>query len=357
MVLGVSCVGSTAMWTKRVTTEDISNGKPWGAGRPPSRRSDRPPPQRAPTLPPPPPPVPFPRTDQARVAPVLPVTGALKPLPLPAQASQSALAVIAAYSAPIGDMLSLNAQIAERTADSGLASSVQALNSLSLAKDEAAQQRAILFNAFSQQLFADGELQALTTAVSDQATDLGKFDATVTPAEQDAFRNAVAGPRVNEAELIEEYVISVGSVSTGSLNMSARAAPRQWYTAMSDTVDTMQAFELGVAKSIVARSQLLHRGAARSALSTGLLTRPRPLLILIATLAVARSLVQPLRRLREGALHIATVQLPARVRPLGDAQEPATSLAAAPIDLLSADEIGQAARAFDQVHAQAGRVA
>src|SRR5712691_799099 len=212
----------------------------------------------------------FPANIQSRVATVLSVIDNLKALRITAQASQSALAVIADYSAPIGDMISLNDQIAEGTADSGLASSVQALNSLSLAKDEAAQERAILFNAFSQQLFADGELQALTTAVSDQATDLGKFDATVTPAEQNAFRNAVAGPRVNEAELIEEYVISVGSVGTSSLNMSAGAAPRQWYTAMSDTVDKMQAFELGVAKSIVARSQLLQRGAERSALITAL---------------------------------------------------------------------------------------
>ncbi len=107
----------------------------------------------------------FPANIQSRVATVLSVIDNLKALRITAQASQSALAVIADYSAPIGDMISLNDQIAEGTADSGLASSVQALNSLSLAKDEAAQERAILFNAFSQQLFADGELQALTTTL------------------------------------------------------------------------------------------------------------------------------------------------------------------------------------------------
>ena len=79
--------------------------------------------------------------------------------------------------------------------------------------------------------------------------------------------------------------------------------------------------------------------------------------MLIATLAVARSLVRPLRRLREGALDIATVQLPERVRQLGENMDPAVSLDVAPIDVLSADEIGQVARAFDQVHAEAVRLA
>jgi len=72
---------------------------------------------------------------------------------------------------------------------------------------------------------------------------------------------------------------------------------------------------------------------------------------------VARSLVLPLRRLRAGALDIATVQLPERVRRLGEALDPSTSMEVAPIDVLSADEIGQVARAFDQVHAEAVRLA
>jgi hypothetical protein len=51
------------------------------------------------------------------------------------------------------------------------------------------------------------------------------------------------------------------------------------------------------------------------------------------------------------------VQLPERVRQLGESLDPATSLEVAPIDVLSADEIGQVARAFDQVHSEAVRLA
>jgi signal transduction histidine kinase len=299
----------------------------------------------------------FPANIQSRVATVLSVITHLNGLRTTAQASQSALAVIADYSGPIGDMISLNNQMAEGTADSGLASSVQALNSLSLAKDEAAQQRAILYNALTQQLFADGELQALTTSESKQGADLTAFGTTVSPAEQLSFRNTVAGSRVNAAELIEEYVTSLGTTDLAALHISPGAAPREWYSTMSDTVDKMQGFELGLANSIVARSQSLQRNAEASALFNAVLTVIILLLVLVATLAVARSLVRPLRRLREGALDIATVQLPERVRLLGEAVDPATSLEVAPIDVLSADEIGQVARAFDQVHAEAVRLA
>jgi signal transduction histidine kinase len=299
----------------------------------------------------------FPANIQARVAAVRSQINHLGELRSTAQSSQSALAVIADYSAPIGDLLSLNAQIAQGTADAGLANGVQTLSSLATAKEEATQQRAILFNALTQQLFADDELQALTTAESEQAADLAAFSTTATPAEQHTFRSTVAGPRVNRAELIEEYVISVGSLDTSALNITPQAAPQQWYSAMSDTVGKTQTAEFGVARSIVARSRSLQGGAERSALFNAVVTALILLLVLIATVFVARSLVLPLRKLRTGALDIATVQLPERVRRLGEALDPAADMEVAPIDVLSADEIGQVARAFDQVHAEAVRLA
>jgi signal transduction histidine kinase len=79
--------------------------------------------------------------------------------------------------------------------------------------------------------------------------------------------------------------------------------------------------------------------------------------VLGLALLVARSLVLPLRRLRAGALDIASVQLPERVRLLSESPETAGSMDVAPINVSSQDEIGQVARAFDQVHSEAVRLA
>ena len=302
----------------------------------------------------------FPANIQARVAAVVSVITNLKQLRGIAQASQSALAVIAAYATPINDMIALNDQIAQGTSDAQLVNDVQTLNSLSLAKDQASQQRGLLFNVFGQQIFADGVQQALLTAQSEQLADQNAFGTTATAAEQASFSNTVTGPSVNQAQNIETYILSVApnvDINNGSLGIDAAHAPGAWYTAMTGTVDGMQQVELGVAKSIVARAQSLQAGAEQSALINALLTVVILVLVLVATIVVARSLVGPLRRLREGALTVATVELPERVRQLGEATDATTSLEVAPIDVLSADEIGQVARAFDQVHAEAVRLA
>ena len=300
----------------------------------------------------------FPANIQASVATVLSVLRNLGELRKTAQASQDALAVIANYASPIGDMITLNDLIAQGTSDSSLANDVRTLNALSLAKDEAAQQRALFFHTFNQQFFGDGEQQALTTALSEELNDKASFETTATPAEQDSFKTTVAGEGVNVAEGIEDLVLIDDDLhAVTQLGISLNQAPARWYSAMSDKIDKMQAVELGVARNIVARSQVLQRSAEQSALLSAVLTVLILFLVLIATLVVARSLVRPLRRLREGALDIATVQLPERVRQLGKAEDPATSLKVAPIDVLSADEIGQVARAFDQVHAEAVRLA
>ena len=129
-------------------------------------------------------------------------------------------------------MIALDDQIAQGTSDATLVNDVQTLNSLSLAKDQAAQQRALLFNALTQQIFADGVQQALTTAESEELTDLTAFKTTATPAEQSTFTNTVAGPRVNQAQEIEIYVegLPLGTIAldigAGALGFSATAGAR-----------------------------------------------------------------------------------------------------------------------------------
>jgi signal transduction histidine kinase len=301
----------------------------------------------------------FPADIQAKVASMRSGITNLGKLRDVAQTRTTALAVISDYAVPINGMMALNGQIAQGANDPALANDVQTLNALTQEKDQVAQQRAILFDAFTQRKFANAEQQGLFTVAAGQGADETAFNATATPAERSAFTRIVAGKQVTLAIDIEQYVTSTNSldIGTGALGISAQKAPGAWYSAVSDTINKMQTVELGVAQNIVARAQVLQRGAERSALFIGILTAAILILVLIATFAVARSLVLPLRRLQEGALDIATVQLPERVRQLDEDPDPAASLEVAPIDVLSVDEIGQVARAFDQVHAEAVRLA
>src|SRR5258708_1436783 len=303
----------------------------------------------------------FPANIQAKVATVLSDATNLAGLRTIGQASQSALSVVAAYATPIDAMISLNDQIAQGISDSALANDVQTLNTLSRAKDEAAQERALMYNALLNSNFADGELQALVTAQSDQGTDQTAFSTTATPAERDAFFSHVGGALVSGAESIETYILdnggAVGIDTLGAGGFNPATLPKVWFADMSGTIDAMQVVERQVAANIVARAQVLQQGAVSSALVTGLVTVVILLIVAVATLLVTRSLVLPLRTPPAHALNIATLHLPERVRRLGESTDTAASLEVVPINVMSGDGIGPGPPAFHPVHAPAMRLA
>jgi signal transduction histidine kinase len=287
-------------------------------------------------------------------------------------------AEISSFGAPITDMITLNDLIAQGVSDAALANSVRALNFLSLAKEEVSQQRAILLSLFSDPYFVDGEpsptdsglLSALNLAGDEERVDEAAFLTTATPTEEHQFNAALGSPGAGQAAEIEDFVFGNAPTAPATaplnpnplavittLGFTLKQAPQQWYTAMSAKLDALRGVEQTITADIATRAQALQQAAQRSAVVNGIITAVVLLLVLGAALLVARSLVRPLRQLRIGALHIASTELPERVKHLSEAPDPAANLAVAPIDVLTADEIGQVARAFDQVHAEAVRLA
>jgi hypothetical protein len=242
---------------------------------------------------------------RTRVAAVVADINDLPALREEAQASQSALSVINAYTTPITDMIALDDQMGPGMSDSILVSDVQTLNSLALAKEEAAQQRALLFNAFRVGQFANDEQQALIAARSGQIIEVTAFGTTATPAEQREYDTDVAGTSASElASNIETFVQGSGSLD-GGLSLAGiqpGQAAAEWYAAESRTIDGMQQVELGVASNIVARAQLLQSRAKDYALFIAVLFAIILLLALIATVSFSLSeRIDAIRRLRPGS--------------------------------------------------------
>jgi signal transduction histidine kinase len=266
--------------------------------------------------------------------------------------------VITDYSAPISDMIRLNDQIAQGVSDPGLANDVRTLTALSQAKEQAAEQRALLANTMTQRFFGFDVQTALNTATSQEQLEETALSTTATRAENNAVNAILDDPQVGNAENIEGFMLSDGSPFSDFGNMQLSHPAAQWHQLMSDKLDKMQDVERQIAGNIVARAQSLQSGAQRSALITSIVTVVALLLVLGATLLVARSMVRPLERLRAAALDIAMKQLPDRVRRIGEASDPEEEGDdIAPVNVTSADEIGQVARAFDQVHREAVRLA
>jgi signal transduction histidine kinase len=300
----------------------------------------------------------FPGATQAKVTAVLDRIADLPGLRQAAVGTQlPSLPVTMDYTAALNDLFSLNDEIAQGSADPAVADSVRALGDLSRLEEAASRQRGLLFAALTEGYFEPGALADLINAQSAEAGYLQAFQNTATPALRQAYNDTVTGTEVDAAQLIEQRVIATGSPRTGGLGLPAGSPARQWYTAMAGTLTPIRAVEAQLTGSIMTQSQALDAGPRRSALITVAFTVAVLIFVLAVTAVVARSLVLPLRRLKSGALEIANASLPARVRELADRPDVDPNLEVQPISVQSADEIGQVARAFDQVHAEALRLA
>jgi signal transduction histidine kinase len=300
----------------------------------------------------------FPAATQAKVTAVLDRVADLAGLRQAAVATElPSLPVTMDYTAALDDLFSLNDEIAQGNASPTVADGVRALGDLSRLEEAASRQRALLFAALTEGYFEPGALADLINAQSAEAGYLQAFQTTATPALRQAYNDTVTGTAVDEAQLIEQRVIATGSPQTEGLGLPAGRPPQQWYTAMTGTLTPIRAVEAQLTGSIITQSQALNAGPRRSALITIAFTVAVLVFVLAITAVVARSLVLPLRRLKNGALEIANASLPARVRELADRPDVDPTLEVQPISVQSADEIGEVARAFDQVHAEALRLA
>jgi signal transduction histidine kinase len=292
------------------------------------------------------------------------------------------------YSLAVASIFQFDDTIALSSGDPTLLQDVQQLGSLSRATDQVSQQQAIVwadltsyaddtsqYDPTSDSGYANsgtGEAQqqiaqTLFTSQAQETGDLNTFEAAATPAQDAALQSASSaeGSPTATMEDVEGFIIQSQTADVAPLNLNSNglsalappAAAAYWERKSNAVVAADDRLESQVAQSIVDRSELLQRDATRTAWETSILTGGFFLLVLLAALLVARSVVLPLRRLRAGALEVASVRLPERVRELAEATEPVTSMAVEPISVLSADEIGQVARAFDLVHQEAVRLA
>jgi len=276
-----------------------------------------------------------------------------------AQTQTPALAVINAYSATIATLFAVNDGIADFSGNPTLISSVRALGALSRMTDQATQQQAILGVALAQGHFDPGALTALTSAQARQASDFALFRSSASPEQSWALTSTLNTPQARQAQTAEQGAVAGGG---GPLALGTQAS-QQWQAGMSYTVGWMRQAGQQLTDWISGYAQGLQRSAVRSALITGAAALAALAVVLLVTLLVARSVVGPLRRLEAAARFVAGARLPAAARALEVTADPARAVPVSttgpvtPIEVRSTDEIGRVARAFDEVHREAVRLA
>jgi len=274
-------------------------------------------------------------------------------LRLEATQSQLPAPIVQKYSRIVTDLLVLGQNTGQGVSDVTLSETVRVLGLVSRMKEDASQQRAILTAALIKHELDAGSRTALETAKSDQAANLASFSLAATNAQRQLFQDSMSKSFVALADQWEQQALSMGA----SLKNDT-TTPDDFYGAMTNEINTqLGSVERNLVNSVIDRSVQLRNAAVVSALVVAVAVLLLLGLALLFTVVVARSMVRPLRRLRAGALEVAGVRLPETVRRMSESEGAAAPLEVEPIDVDSSDEIGEVARAFDQVHREALRLA
>ncbi|GAA2860140.1 hypothetical protein GCM10010517_18750 [Streptosporangium fragile] len=271
-----------------------------------------------------------------------------------------AIPTLAAYSRTITDLLALHDEIDQGVSDQSITESATAFGALSRAKEQASRERAQLAIALAVQGFSAEGLDALLAARAQRDSELATFRAEATVAQRQLYDDTVSSRKVDRAGALRARAIVLGLAGAPLIRVDVSRTglgdQATWFDASSDIVERMRAVEESISKTLIAQSQALQESEQNGALVAAALTGLLIVIVLIITLVMAQSLVRPLRRLRTEALSIAGQRLPETVQSMRESGE-AANVEVTPIGVASDDEIGEVARAFDEVHREAVRLA
>ncbi len=149
-----------------------------------------------------------------------------------------------------------------------------------------------------------------------------------------------------------------------STDTSARAGlaeqgitPENWWAVNTLKFDAYQKIESDLADRAVSEASTIADDAERDAYITGAAVVIALLAAFILAGMVARQMSRSMRQLRNAAFGIAEQRLPMLVDQLSRTDPGRVDTRVQPIPITSTDEIGEVARAFDQVHREAVRLA
>nr|WP_055507195.1 nitrate- and nitrite sensing domain-containing protein [Nonomuraea pusilla] len=268
-------------------------------------------------------------------------------------------AAVELYTTVIDNLLSIHGELIKGSTDDELFRQSRMLDGLARAKESLSLQQALVTVALAEGAFDQAQLRTFLGELSRETAERRDFAAEATAGERRFFDETVNGQSADRMLFLRELVLirATRGLPLRGLDLSARDDAKEWFDAATVVVDAMRQVERRQADGIVGHSETLSSGERGQALVTAGAVLALLVAVLLITTGVARSLVRPLRRLRGEALEIAGRRLPEFVQQLRESRDGATTPDVPPIGVFTRDEVGEVARAFDEVHREAVRLA
>ncbi len=155
----------------------------------------------------------------------------------------------------------------------------------------------------------------------------------------------------------DKMVEAIGSGAPASRLKAQGITPQSWFATATGKFEAYRAVEQGLVDNAVTDASRIAEDAKRDAIVNGAIVVVALLAAFVIAGLMARSMSRSMRRLRGAAFDVAEQRLPMLVDQLSRTDPGRVDTRVQTIPITSRDEIGEVARAFDQVHREAVRLA
>lgn len=259
------------------------------------------------------------------------------------------LPVVTKYRQISRSLAEFNQTIAEETGDTELRESVRALTALSSARDQLSFETALMSHALSRDSMSGGISEAIDSSRARYDSEITNFRAAATSEQVLVFDQNFTGLEVSQVSTMRMRVMYRADRGDPLTGVTANDGLEDYQTVVDEALGRLQAVEESLAASVAAQANVLRNDAIQRMALDVIVVALVLLAVIILTSLVVRSLVRPLRILQESAERIAERDLPESISRMQEAGAPET-VRVTPIDVDTKDEIGEVARAFDDVH-------
>lgn len=269
------------------------------------------------------------------------------------QGTITAEEAIDGYGAVVDGVLALDRALASTVADQRLSSHAAALQDLLVMMEEVRLQQAWALTGLE-----DGMLgpQALENLQGSRARLLNKIDeagATVAARWQDRLDQTVQSPQITDRNRMLAMIVaeSMDDEYTGSYSVS----PQEWSQRSDESTALIDEGHSDLADEVRDTAAQLESQASDRAGWDSVLLLAGLIGAAWVIITITRQLLRSLGQLRGSALEAADHELPEAVERIRDGARKNVELS--PVPVHTTDEVGQVARAFDEVNQQALRLA
>ncbi|MEW2389521.1 nitrate- and nitrite sensing domain-containing protein [Streptomyces venezuelae] len=166
------------------------------------------------------------------------------------------------------------------------------------------------------------------------------------------------GPALSQDKMVAAIATMPSTQPSARVELAGKGITREaWWATTTAKFDAYRTIESDLADKAVDEASDIAANAQRNAYITGAIVVLALLAAFILAGLMARQMSKSMRRLRTAAFGIAEQRLPMLVDQLSRTDPGRVDTRVQPIPINSTDEIGEVARAFDQVHREAVRLA